>query len=239
LCPRLDEGGLEAVAGWLENHPDARLIVLDTLAKIRPRAAGRNIYQEDYEALETLLPLAAEHNAAIAVVHHLRKQSAADPLDEINSSIGLTGGVDGVLILKRDRTRADASLFVTGRDVEEEKDLALRWSPTVGAWTLVGDAEEYRTSQERQEILDYVREAGEPIGVKEVATSLEKNYKTVAALMQKMLKAGTLSSPAYGKYEAANQELSIEHPTIPTVPTEHTVQQNGPHTTVMASSEEA
>jgi hypothetical protein len=36
------------------------------------------------------------------------------------------------LILKRDRTRADASPFVTGRDVEEEKDLALRWSPEVG-----------------------------------------------------------------------------------------------------------
>jgi hypothetical protein len=209
FCPRLDEGGLEEIARWLENHPDGRLVILDTLAKVRPRAAGRNIYQEDYEALETLLPLAAEHSAAIVVVHHLRKQSAADPLDEVNSSIGLTGGVDGALILKRDRTRADASLFVTGRDIEEEKDLALRWSPDIGAWTLVGDAEEYRTSQERQEILDYVHDAGGPVGVKEVATSLEKNYKTVAALMQKMLNAGTLSSSAYGKYEAANPEPPV------------------------------
>jgi len=225
LCPRLDEGGLEAVAGWLENHPDARLVVFDTLAKIRPRAAGKNVYQDDYEALETLLPLAAEHNAAIVVVHHLRKQSAADPLDEINSSIGLTGGVDGVLILKRDRTRADASLFVTGRDVEEEKDLALRWSPEIGAWTLVGDAEEYRVSEERQEILDYARDVGGPVGIKEVATTLDKNYKTVAALMEKMLKAGTLSSPGYGKHEIANPEPRGEVPTIPTVPTEQ-VQQN-------------
>jgi hypothetical protein len=117
--------------------------------------------------------------------------------------------VDGALILKRDRTRADASLFVTGRDIEEEKDLALRWSPDIGAWTLVGDAEEYRTSQERQEILDYVHDAGGPVGVKEVATSLEKNYKTVAALMQKMLNAGTLSSSAYGKYEPANPEPPV------------------------------
>jgi hypothetical protein len=51
-----------------------------------------------------------------------------------------------ILILKRDRTRADASPFVTGRDVEKEKDLALRRSPEVGTWTLVGDSEEYRAS---------------------------------------------------------------------------------------------
>jgi len=234
FCPRLDEGGLEAVAGWLENYPDARLVVVDTLAKIRPRAADKNIYQEDYQALEALLPLAAEHNAAIVVVHHLRKQSAADPLDEVNSSIGLTGGVDGALILKRDRTRADASLFVTGRDVEEEKDLALRWSPDIGAWTLVGDAEEYRASQERQEILEYVREAGVPVRVKDVATALEKNYKTVAALMQKMLKAGTLSSPAYGKYEAANPELPVEVTAVPRGPTGHT-KQNSPVDSLMGS----
>ena len=234
-CPRLDKGGLEAIAGWLETRPDARLVVLDTLAKIRPRASGKNVYQEDYEALEALVLLAAEHAVAVVVVHHLRKQGAADPLDEVNSSIGLTGGVDGALILKRERTRADASLFVTGRDVEEEKDLALKWSQEVGAWRLIGDAEEYRASQERQEIRNYVREAGVPVGPKDVATALEKNYKTVAALMQKMLDAGTLSTPAYGKYEAANPDPPVEVPTIPTVPTGHTEQQNSPVDSLIGS----
>ena len=218
-CPRLDEGGLDAIAGWLEANPDARLVVLDTMAKIRPRTSGRNVYQEDYEALETLLPLAAAHNVAIVVVHHLRKQGAADPLDEISGSTGLTGGVDGALILKRDRTRADASLFVTGRDVEEEKDLALRWSSDAGSWTLVGDADDFRFSQERQEILEYARAAGGPVGVKEVATALGKNYKTVAALMGKMLEAGVLTSSAYGKYEAANPKSAVQSPTLLTVPT--------------------
>ena len=72
------------------------------------------------------MPLAARYNLAVLVVHHLRKMAAADPLDEVNSSIGLTGGVDGVMILKRERTRADATIFVAGRDVEEEKEFALR-----------------------------------------------------------------------------------------------------------------
>ena len=93
--PRPDEGGVEAVEGWLRSRPDARLVVIDTLAKIRPRQRrGANAYQEDYEALEALLPLAARHNVAVLVVHHLRKMAASDPLDEVNSSIGLTGGVE-------------------------------------------------------------------------------------------------------------------------------------------------
>jgi hypothetical protein len=110
-----------------EDRPDARLVVIDTLAKIRPhQRRGANTDQEDYEALEALLPLAAWYNLAILVVHHLRKMAATDPLDEVNSSMGLTGGVDGVMILKRERTRADATLFVAGRDVEEEKEERVR-----------------------------------------------------------------------------------------------------------------
>ncbi len=46
---------------------------MDTLKKVRPRAASnRGVYDLDYEALEPLLPLAAEHNVAILVVHHTR-----------------------------------------------------------------------------------------------------------------------------------------------------------------------
>src|SRR5829696_6178420 len=127
--PKLDEGGVEALKSWLGEHPEARLVAVDTLAKTRPRTRGQNVYQEDYAALEELLPLAAEHGVAIVVVHHTRKMAAADPLDEISGSTGLTGGVDGALVLKRDRGRADAYLHVTGRDIEEEQELALRWDP--------------------------------------------------------------------------------------------------------------
>ena len=59
---------------------DARLVVIDTLAKVRKPAAGANVYAEDYAALELLLPLAAKHGVAIVVVHHLRKTAAADKL---------------------------------------------------------------------------------------------------------------------------------------------------------------
>jgi hypothetical protein len=211
-CPRLDEGGVEAIESWLRTRPDARLVVIDTLAKIRPRQRrDANAYQEDYEALEALLPLAARYNVAVLVVHHLRKLAASDPQDEVNSSIGLTGGVDGVMILKRERTRADATLFVAGRDVEEEKEFALRWDQNTAGWTLVGSAQEYRVSQERASILDLLRRsAPEPLGPKAIAKALDKPYSSVTTLLQKLIKEGLVHSPRYGKYEPAADAPSNE-----------------------------
>jgi RecA-family ATPase len=55
--PRLDEGGADQLDEWLTDHPEARLVVIDTLAKIRKPARGANVYAEDYAALELLLPL--------------------------------------------------------------------------------------------------------------------------------------------------------------------------------------
>src|SRR5215203_6764405 len=159
--PRMDEGGADALERWLEAHPDARAVVVDILKRVRPRTSpNRSIYEADYEALEAMQRLAAKYEVSILVVHHLRKQGAADPLDEISGSTGLSGGADGVLVLKRDRGRADAYLHVTGREIEEEAELALRWNADLASWTLAGDAEEYRISEERRAVLGVLGRAG-------------------------------------------------------------------------------
>ena len=198
--PKLDEGGVEALGAWLGEHPEARLVAVDTLAKIRPRTRGQNVYQDDYAALEELLPLAAEHEVAIVVVHHTRKMAAADPLDEISGSTGLTGGVDGVLVLKRDRGKADAVLHVDGRDIEEPAEYALKWDAETAGWTMVGDAEEYRLNKQRREIVELLELEDEPMGPKAVANALDKDYTAVRQLMSRMHKDGQLSQEGYGKY---------------------------------------
>jgi hypothetical protein len=197
--PKLDEGGVEALAQWLGGHPEARLVAVDTLAKTRPRTRGQNVYQEDYAALEELLPLAAEHRVAIVVVHHTRKMAATDPLDEISGSTGLTGGVDGVLVLKRDRGKADAVLHVDGRDIEEPAEYALKWDAETAGWSIAGDAEEYRMSKERKDILGMLAEAGEFLSPGEVADALGTPRNTIKQRLWCMAQDGQVEN-RNGKY---------------------------------------
>ncbi len=202
--PRLGDGGLETLEAWLVSSLDARLVVIDTLAKFRNGGNGRNVYKEDYEAVEPLVELAARHNVAVIIVHHLRKMAAEDPLDQVSGSMGLTGGADGALVLNRERGRADAYLYVTGRDIEEEQELALAWDATTATWKIAGDAEEYRISKERLEIVECLRSLGEPAGPKEVSEALGKTYNNVKQLLFKMGNDGDVRNIGGGKYVATD-----------------------------------
>lgn len=198
---RLDQGGAEALGVWLAGHPGCRLVVIDTLKKVRPKEAGRRaVYDSDYEALEPLLPVAAEHGVSILVVHHLRKMDADDPLDAISGSTGLTGGVDGTLILARERGQADAYLHIDGRDVEEPRELALRWDRNVASWTVVGDAEDFRLSEIRREIRDLLENADGPMSARDVAIGIGKGYEAVRQRLYQMSRDGEVKVVARGKY---------------------------------------
>jgi hypothetical protein len=197
--PRLDNGGLTLIRGWLEEHPKARLVVIDTWARIKPRIrTNGSAYDEDYASVEGLQQLAGELGVAILIITHLRKMDADDPLDTLNATLGFSGGADSILILKRERGRYDANLFVSGRDVEEQ-DLALQWDADIAAWAIIGNAEEYRLSEARKEIIDVLRGAGKPQTPKDVADLLGKAHGTVKKLMWEMSKDGELTS-SDGKY---------------------------------------
>ncbi len=207
--PRLDEGGAEALDAWLTEHPDARLVIIDTLAKIRKEGRGQNIYAEDYAALEQLLPLASKHGVAIVVVHHLRKMAASDPMDEISSSTGLTAGVDGFLILRRTPGSKGPTLYVDGRDIEEPTEYALHWNMNTATWSIEGTAEEVHISKERGDILLELNRAPEPMTPKEVADVMPgSSHSSVKKLMWTMLGDGQLIKDDRGRYS----------PAIPTTP---------------------
>ena len=191
--PRLGEGGLAYLEEYFKAHPDLRLVVIDTWARVAPPSGERRCsqYEGDYEALTPLKRLADTYHVSILAVHHLRKTGSSDVLDEIIGSTGVTGAVDGTMILKRDRGQTDATLFVTGRDVEREQQLALSFDATTALWTLVGNAEELCCTRARQEILDLLREQGsDGMKTREIAETLQKNYHTTRSLLRKMEDSG-------------------------------------------------
>jgi len=190
--------GLEVLRDWLSEHPDVRLVIVDTLARIRrPGSKRGDSYLEDYEALAGLADLARKEELCILVLHHLRKTESTDPLALVLGSTALTGAADTVLVLRRARGEADAELLVVGRDIED-RELALRFQG--GRWASLGDAAEWRLSRERREILQVLEDLGGEASPKEIAEVLEKPQGTVRKLLHHMVRDGEVVRVRKGRY---------------------------------------
>ena len=138
VLPRLPRAA-ELIGGWLDDHDDARLVIVDVMRKVRPVADERSdLYGRDYEAMSQLKAIADAHGVAVLVVHHVRKSEAEDVFDTVSGSNGLTGAADAILVAKRLRNSATAELHVTGRDVEEQR-FALEWSAPTCTWSLLDE----------------------------------------------------------------------------------------------------
>lgn len=130
---KLDQDALLQLSAWLLQHPATKLIIIDTLQKIRQAQKNNGLYAQDYEALEGLKALADDKRIAILVIHHLKKGSENDLVDLLSGTTGLSGAADAVWILKRERGTADAALYATGRDFEEQ-ELALEFNRETTSW---------------------------------------------------------------------------------------------------------
>lgn len=127
--------GVAHVEEWLKARPDARLVVVDTLQKFRPPQKGGkgDTYADDYETMGQLKVMADRYAVAVLVIHHSRKSPAENPFDEVSGTLGITGAADSIFVLERKHEEEEASLFVTGRDVEEET-LTLRFDAAHCLW---------------------------------------------------------------------------------------------------------
>lgn len=195
--PTLDQGGLRILTAWLEEHPQVRLVVIDTLERVRPQAkSGNNQYSTDVQTLAPLQALALKSNLALVVVHHTRKQEATDILDEVLGSRGITGTADCVAILTRARYKTTSNLKLTGRDIEEQ-DLSLEFSD--GKWKLIGKKDEVEIGTEKQRIVSLIRDKG-PMTPAQVAKELDKNNNTVRVQMRQLYEKGLLQDSEKGIY---------------------------------------
>ncbi|MEI6873551.1 MAG: AAA family ATPase [Spirochaetota bacterium] len=190
--------GIADLDAWLLEKPETKLVLIDTLARFRGRPeAGESMYDADYRLTAAIKTLADKHDCAIVCIHHVRKMAAEDIMETVSGSNGINGAADSTWVLNRARGAADATLFVTGRDVEEQS-LALHFDGDCGTWKVLGDAAEYAMSTDRREILELVRK--NPMKPKSIGDALGKNPSTVRNLLAKMVKADELRVDQDGKY---------------------------------------
>ena len=106
---------------FVREHPDTKLIVLDTLQKVR-EASRDYSYGSDYELVTRLKSFADKHKLCVLAVHHTRKQAAGDCFEMLSGTNGLLGCADGALLMRKEkRTDLTATLDVVGRDQPDQR----------------------------------------------------------------------------------------------------------------------
>lgn len=133
---QLGNGLDEQLTRFMTEHTDTKLIIIDTLQKVREVGDDNYSYANDYEIITRLKKFADSYGICLLLVHHTRKQNSDDKFDMISGTNGLLGAADGGFILRKEkRTSNSATLEVSGRDQPDQK-IYLSRNPKTLVWEL-------------------------------------------------------------------------------------------------------
>ena len=200
--PRQHEGGLEFIKWWLGEHPEARLVIIDTLQKFRKQLSNKaNVYAEDYDVISEIKKVADGFDVAFLIIHHLKKVSPKDELtmdwiDTFSGSAGISGSADALFMLKRARQSVNGKLYRTGRDVEEKEFLL---TLDGFGWLLDGEAEAFVLPEWKRQIVDFLKEHP-TITPMELAQAYNINVNTARSNLQRLFKEGQLEKTGRAQY---------------------------------------
>ena len=140
MADTLKHGLEQQIEQFLTEHPDTKLVVIDTLQRIRGTGSDSNLYANDYQEIGLLKKLADKRHIAILLIHHLRKLHDDDPMNMISGSTGLSGAADSTFVLQKNSRLANvASLHCTGRDIPD-RTLKLEFGEEDYVWKLLEDS---------------------------------------------------------------------------------------------------
>ncbi|CDB86686.1 putative uncharacterized protein [Firmicutes bacterium CAG:170] len=140
MADTLKHGLEQQIEQFLTEHSDTKLVVIDTLQRVRSAGGDSNLYANDYQDVGLLKQLADQHHIAILLIHHLRKLHDDDPMNMISGSTGLSGAADSAFVLQKNARSANAaSLHCTGRDIPD-RTLKLELGEDDHVWKLLADS---------------------------------------------------------------------------------------------------
>ena len=204
---QLNSGLEEQLKRFVREHQDTRLIIIDTLQKIREAGAEKYSYADDYKVITSLKRFADGTGVCLLLVHHTRKQQADDKFDMISGTNGLMGAADGAFLLQKERrTDSAATLDISGRDLQDQR-LYLKRDEERLVWAL-----ERRETEPYREPPDPVLEAVAALVTVErpewsgtatdLAAALGVDMKANALAMRLNVRAWRLSYEYHIRYES-------------------------------------
>lgn len=137
MSESIGNGLEEQIESFKIEHCGLKIVFIDTLQMVRSDTDSS--YGSDYKELSVLKALADKLEIAIIVVHHTRKCKDSDPFNMISGSTGLSGCVDGSMVLiETKRGSRNAKLYCVGRDIENA-EINLQFDSDLKKWVVTDE----------------------------------------------------------------------------------------------------
>jgi RecA-family ATPase len=210
-APYLNNGLEESIQNWINSVTKPKLVVIDTLARVKPKTkrTSGTVYDLDNELLRKIQKLGMDNGITIAFITHLSKAPQDYSFDRITGSTGLQGMTDAMWLLDRGDNQPNASLIGRGRDIEDF-EYSLEWDSENWRYKYKGIKWEIELSENRKAIYDQMKnllsEGKEEVTPKDVYSRMgfkttNKEAKNISKTMERMVKDFTIKSgKTYGTY---------------------------------------
>ena len=194
----LDGACIANIEKWIASVENPRLVIIDTLAMIKPKKPlAESIYEADYRLIQPFKELFAKHGVSVIFVHHERKMAGEDAFDSVSGSTGLTGAVDATMLLRS--VGGQMQIYTRGRDVEET-EIAVTFCKQSYRWQILGNAVDIRRSEERAAIINVLSEANAEMGLADIAALADMDKNNCKQLLLKMVRSGDVIKNGKNKY---------------------------------------
>jgi hypothetical protein len=210
-APYLGMGLEEDIQKWIDGVENPKLVVIDTLARVKAKTFSKGTaYDLDNELLRKLQHLAITNGVCIVLITHLSKASQDYNYDKITGSVGLQGMTDAMWLLDRGDNSPNASIIGRGRDIMDF-EYAVKWHDETMRYEYVGDKVLVELNENRRVIIEAMEklaklEDGKQVSPKNVNDLLgfngtSKEGKNISRTMQRMADMMEIHKLTYGKYE--------------------------------------
>jgi hypothetical protein len=200
--PKLDAQGIEALEELIEKQR-LNLVIIDTLARVRPATRGKSATEADAELLDPVTKLAHRSGCHIQIVTHTGKRKDHDnPLDMLAATSALAGAVDDVFVIYRPQDAENElrrNLFITGRHIREPGTYAIE--RTSGGFDLLGEAMEVIHGQLQKKVLAFMRGERRPLSPLNIARGIGEQRIAVQKVIAKLCDKHLATPAGNGLYE--------------------------------------
>lgn len=204
--PPLGEGMEAMISEWLDAHPRASMILVDTLGRVRTPGDGRrNAYQVDVQDVGRIQSLVRDRDVALILVHHTKKGKEDDFVSQVSGTLGIAGSADTVLIVNRKRLVELATIEVTSREMVEDS-IGVRFVDAL--WEAAPEALA-GVSTQRLAVYDAIKLHG-PLWPVAIARLLRAERTSIQHLVNSLLEDGLVERVA-GGYVLVESESERVH----------------------------